>query len=98
MASASSRGPPGAGSADSLHVVVEIEVGCVDPVRMPDVERHAHESPPERLEQRERFADLLSKRVVVDRRVGAGRVDDGDLQRVLMARPSLVEDEQAVGT
>ena len=86
MTSANSRRPAGRRHRDPLHVVVEIEVGCVDPVRMAEIERHPHEPPPERLEQRERFADLVAQRVVVDRHVGAGRVDDRDLQRVLMAR------------
>ena len=67
VSAASSRGPPGDGQRGAAHVVVEVEVGILDPQRVVQVERHRHQAAPERRQQVHPLAQQVAHPVDVER-------------------------------
>ena len=80
----------------AAHVVVEVEVGILDPQRVVQVERHGHEAAPERREQVHPLPQQVAHPVDVERRGRRRRVEDRRAQHVHVGRGRLDGEEGGI--
>ena len=88
--------PARRGKGSPADVVVEIEVGVLDPHRVVHAERDVDDAPAERLEARQAFGDELPHRVDGEAAGDVRRVEDHRRHHVHVRRRGLEGEERGV--